>query len=70
MLLANFNYESIKNKLKDIYKIKGKDGVKSWCIDFGMDLKTCKHCDDKTPILHTITTYECAVCSNKVSIDR
>lgn len=67
MLLGKYNYESICSILQVLQSEKGNDAVKSWCIDFGMDLKHCRTCDEKTPVLNGINTgYECAICKTKM----
>lgn len=65
MLLAKFAFQSIKGILKEVKETKGNDAVKTWCSDFGMDFKPCKTCLDKTPVLHSPSTYECAICGEK-----
>ncbi len=66
MLLGIHAYKSICTKLDELGEAKGKEAVKSWGVDFGMDLKHCNKCEDKMPVLHSTNVYECAFCHSKI----
>lgn len=69
MILGKYAFQSVTRILEDIKVTKGIDAVKSWCLDYGTDLKHCNTCDEKTPCLQTTTEAKCAICNSTVQLN-